>query len=260
MMPALRWVRRTLRERFGIWVLFEARNRAFSVLSRRQLRRWEDEQVARLRASVSLPHARVAVVMPTYRRPELLLRALESALRQTEPSVAVIIVDDGAGLPALPPDPRVAAVSLAKNTSILGMVRNVGIRLTQSDYIAFLDDDNEWEPDHLTTALDALSGGCDMVYTQVRRCWPDGTELDLLSRPFDRHAMADEAYVDVNAVVVRRTPDVRFSRIPRGKHTLPKEDWEFVYRLSKNRRVCHVEQPTVRYLVNPGSYYTTWNG
>lgn len=198
--------------------------------------------------------------MPTYRRPELLLRALESVLRQTEPSVVAIIVDDGAGLPKLPTHPRVAAISLAKNTGIVGLVRNVGIRLTQSDYIAFLDDDNEWEPDHLSTALDALSAGCEMVYTQVRRCRPDGTELDLLSRPFDRRAMADEAYVDLNAIVVRRDPEVEFSRIPRGKHTLPKEDWEFVYRLSKDRQVCHLERPTVRYLVNPDSYYTSWDG
>ncbi|WP_231591453.1 glycosyltransferase [Saccharothrix sp. ST-888] len=36
------------------------------------------------------------------------------------------------------------------------MVRNVGIRLSSSRYVAFLDDDNEWEPDHLGPAVGAL--------------------------------------------------------------------------------------------------------
>src|ERR1700677_1114083 len=37
---------------------------------------------------------RLTIVIPTFNRPELLPRAVESALRQTEP-VQIIIVDDG---------------------------------------------------------------------------------------------------------------------------------------------------------------------
>jgi hypothetical protein len=38
----------------------------------------------------------------------------------------------------------------------------------------------------------------------------------------------------------------------------PKEDWEFVYRLARRHRVEHVPVATVRYLVNPASYYSYW--
>jgi glycosyltransferase involved in cell wall biosynthesis len=142
---------------------------------------------------------------------------------------------------------------------VLGLVRNVGIRLTASDYIAFLDDDNAWREDHLANAIEVLERGPQIVYTAVERQLADGTVLDVLSHPFDRREFSDvSSYVDANSLVVRRDPGVIFSRIPRIRETLPKEDWEFVYRLSRTRRVEHLPVATVRYLVNSDSFYTSW--
>lgn len=252
--------RRALRDAFGLWPMHEARTKL--VLGRRvpALRRFEDAEVARLRAVVGeLPEALVATVMPTYRRPELLPAAVESALAQTVTDQVVIVVDDGGGLPALPSDPRLVAVSLSRNSAVLGLVRNVGIRLTRSRHIAFLDDDNTWRPDHLELAVAALRRGADLVYSAVERRRADGTVLDVLSEPFDRRTMVDgPSYVDSNSMVVRRAPDVLFSRVPRVKATMPKEDWEFAHRMSRRRVVRHVPEATVRYLVNEASYYTAW--
>src|SRR5262249_25573705 len=135
-------------------------------------------------------HALVATIVPTYRRPEQLRSAVRSALAQTITDHVVVVVDDGAGLPDLPADPRLWACSLSANTAVAGVVRNVGIRLTSSTYVAFLDDDNEWEPNHLEVALSALerrgsdpSRGPDLVYTALRRSLPDGRPLDVLSTP-----------------------------------------------------------------------------
>ncbi len=103
-----------------------------------------------------LPQARVATVITTYRRPEIVQRAIQSALAQTVRDQVIMVVDDAGGLPDLPQDPRVSGVSLSANVAIAGVVRNMGARLTRSEYVAFLDDDNEWEPNHLETALAAL--------------------------------------------------------------------------------------------------------
>lgn len=251
-----RWLRRTV----GLWPLFELRNKVLGLPATRRVRRAEDREVARLRRELGrLPSATVATVVPTYRRPQLLQEAVRSALDQTLRDHVVLVVDDGAGLPPLPEDPRLFAVSLSRNTGVLGSVRNTGIRLTGSRYVAFLDDDNEWAPHHLETAVAALEDGADLVYTAVERYRSDGTRVDVLSRVFDRHALRDEDnYLDINAVVVRRGPRVLFSRVPRVKATLPKEDWEFVFRLSRRLRVRHVAVPTVRYLVNDESFYTSW--
>lgn len=252
-------IKALIRRRIGLWRLYEYRNAIRFAVPSVRVRRVEDAEVNRLRTSQSkVPTALVATIMPSYKRPELLLRAVGSALNQTITDHVVVIVDDGGGLPALPDDPRLHVLELSTNTGVLGSVRNVGIRLSQSRYIAFLDDDNEWAPHHLQTALDALENGFDLVYTAVQRRRADGTLIHVLSEPFDRHKLADDSYVDANSVVVRRDPKVLFNRMPRVRSTLPKEDWEFVFRLSRTRRVLHVPESTVRYLVNEASFYTSW--
>ncbi|MGW2422936.1 glycosyltransferase family 2 protein [Streptomyces sp. NPDC001709] len=251
-----------LKRVFGWLVLFEARNKLLLAPSAVRLRRFEDTETRRLAAALGgrRPPALVATVIATHRRPEALLRAVDSALGQTVRDQVVIVVDDGAGLPVLPDDPRLTAVSLSRNTGVAGVVRNVGIRLTRSRYVAFLDDDNLWEPDHLQQALEALEspGGPDGVYTALRRLRPDGSELDVLSVPFDRRRAAHRSFLDTNAFVARRNRSLRFSRLRRTPEVLPREDWELIRRYSRRNEVRHLPRPTVRYLVNPDSFYTAW--
>ncbi|MFJ9823592.1 glycosyltransferase family 2 protein [Streptomyces sp. NPDC101160] len=250
-----------LKLRFGWLVLHELRNKVLLAPTAWRLRRFEDAETARLAKVLGRPPAaKVATVIATHRRPEALLRAVRSVLEQSVRDQVVLVVDDGAGLPELPDDPRLFAVSLARNTAVAGVVRNVGIRLTSSAYVAFLDDDNLWEPDHLKEALAALEapGGPDAVYTALRRVRPDGTDMDVLSVPFDRRRAAHQAFLDTNAFVARRTPALHFSRLRRTPAVLPREDWELIRRYARTHRVAHLARPTVRYLVNPGSFYTSW--
>ncbi|MFD8388633.1 glycosyltransferase family 2 protein [Streptomyces sp. NPDC059680] len=252
-----------LKRTFGWLVLFELRNKVLLLPSALRLRRLETAEVRRLAAAAApLPAALVATVIATHRRPDELRAAVRSALAQTVRDQVVVVVDDGAGLPELPDDPRLFAVSLARNTGVAGVVRNVGVRLTRSRYVAFLDDDNLWEPDHLERALAVLEspGGPDGVYTALRRVLPDGSERDILSVPFDRRRAARESFLDTNAFVARRNRALHFSRLRRTPDVLPREDWELVRRYSRRYRVRHVPYATVRYLVNPGSFYTTWSG
>jgi glycosyltransferase involved in cell wall biosynthesis len=247
---------------FGTWPLFEVRNKLLHWPGAVRAHGQELLEVRRLRPTVVVPQALVTTIVPTYRRPESLARAVRSALDQTVRDHVVVVVDDGAGLPPLPDDDRLVAVSLARNTGRAGVVRNVGIALSRSTYLAFLDDDNEWRPHHLATALEALTGAADpvdLVYTGVERVRPDGTTLDVLARPFARRTLRESCFVDTNSIVVRRGRGVRFSRLPRSGPNLPGEDWELVWRLSRRLRVRNVPETTVTYLVNPESYFTRWD-
>jgi len=250
------WIRKTI----GLWPAREMWN--FAVLGPRLpgLIRFENREVARLRSDLGqVPEAKIACIIPTFKRPQGLLKAIDSILGQQRQDFVIVVVDDGAGLPQLPADPRIFAVSLSRNSAVLGLVRNVGIQLSQSEYVAFLDDDNVWTRRHLSAAIDSLEKGADLVYTAVRRTRPDGSELDVLSKPFDRKRFSDEtSWVDANSIVLRRSSCLPFSRLPRTRYTLPKEDWEFVWRVSRRANVVHVPEVTVEYFVNPGSYYTSW--
>lgn len=251
-----RWVRKTI----GLWPALEWWNRILMASSLPRLRAFERAEVVRLTKVLGFrPEATVACIVPTYRRPERLVLAVNSILQQEFQDLVVLVVDDGAGLPDLPKDPRLFAVSLSSNSAVLGVVRNVGIKLTNSKYIAFLDDDNTWNSNHLAMAVKELETGADFIYTAIRRSTPDGVELDVISNVYDRRVLADgENYIDANSIVLRRSPKTLFSRLPRVKATLPKEDWEFAFRLTRRARVRHIAVPTVEYLVNADSYFTRW--
>ncbi len=259
----MRAVKNLLRRHIGWLPLYEARNKILRSHTAVPLKRFEDTEVARLAATLrEPPSASVATVVLTFRRPDDLRRAVDSVLGQTFRDQVVMVVDDGGGLPPLPDDPRLFAVSLSRNTRVAGVSRNVGIRLTRSEYVAFLDDDNRWHPKHLETALGRLetaeSPRLDAVYTAMRRVTPDGRLQDTLSVPFDRATARNSSYLDPNPLVAHRSRHLHFSRIRRGKEVTPREDWEMIFRYSRYHRIEHVAVPTVDYLVNPDSYWTTW--
>ena len=224
-------------------------------------RRWEDAEVARQRAAgVRPPAAGVDVVIPTFRRPEMLRAAVESVLRQTVQDLTVVVVDDGGGQTSgLPDDPRVHVVRLSRNARVLGVVNNIGIRLGCSPVIALLNDDNTWRPTHLESTLRALESGAGLVYAGLRRHEADGTTVDVLARPFDRSTLRRSTYTDSSALVVRRLPGLYFSRVPRDKHAFPKEDWEFVWRYSRRVPTALAPEVTVDYLIHDESYLTDWS-
>jgi glycosyltransferase involved in cell wall biosynthesis len=93
----------------------------------------------------------VSAVIPTRDRPELLAWAIRSALRQTWPRMEVIVVVDGPDpdtatyLESLT-DPRVRVVFLGERCGGSD-ARNAGVRAARGDWIAFLDDDDEWLPE-----------------------------------------------------------------------------------------------------------------
>jgi glycosyltransferase involved in cell wall biosynthesis len=240
--------------------LYELRLRTTRLHRSIALRAAESHEVdVALRALGHMPTARVVTVIATYKRRDLLLRAVASALEQDVDDHAVVVVDDGGGLPALPPDGRLTAVSLTRNLKVAGVTRNVGIRISRSEYLAFLDDDNEWRPDHLPRSLRAHARGAELTYTALERVRRDGSVVDVFSVPFDRRTARDTAFADTSAIVVRRHPRVLFSRTPRYFGEFPGEDWEFAYRLSRRLRTEHLPEPTVRYRLDVGSYWTDWS-
>lgn len=97
--------------------------------------------------------------MPASRASGWLLEALDSVLAQELADLEVIVTDDSTGdiaaLLARRPDPRVRVVV---NEEPLGFARNHcrALSLASADVIAFLHDDDRWEPGYLSAAVDVL--------------------------------------------------------------------------------------------------------
>ncbi|MEO6747952.1 MAG: glycosyltransferase, partial [Casimicrobiaceae bacterium] len=143
--------------------------------------RVDDDRIARIACG-----PRVSVVVPTYGRRVLLKAAVRSALAQDYVNLEVLvvadhdpafdaIVDDFAG------DARVHLHNLEQNHGAGGAVpRNHALQIASGDYIAYLDDDNEWEPEHLSSIYEAMrSSGAAFGFSSMQ---VDGTDL-FFSRP-----------------------------------------------------------------------------
>ena len=144
----------------------------------------------------------ITVRIPTYNRVETLLeRTLPSVLAQTYPHFEVVVVGDhctddtGARLAALDDD-RVRFHNLPYRADYPQDDRqrwmvagtpgvNIGNELARGDWIAPLDDDDTWTPDHLERLLDlALAGRYEVAYGRLhRRDVLDGSELDIYRYP-----------------------------------------------------------------------------
>ena len=103
-------------------------------------------------------HPLVSEVIPTHNRPELVGRAVLSALSQTYTNTEVMVVVDGpdkATTDALCSvnDPRLKVVLLPERVGG-AEARNIGARAARAEWIAFLDDDDEWLPEKLDAQLE----------------------------------------------------------------------------------------------------------
>lgn len=95
----------------------------------------------------------ISVVIPSHRRPALVQRAVRSVLAQTFSDLEVIVVLDGgdpeseARLKAVD-DARLRVISVPEPVGG-SSARNIGVLAARAEWIAFLDDDDEWFPQKL---------------------------------------------------------------------------------------------------------------
>lgn len=99
----------------------------------------------------------LSIIIPTHNRPQLLQRAIRSALAQTLPDIEIIVVDDGSKPPvALSDYPQVKIIRLSPNQGGAA-ARNRGAEIAKARWITYLDDDDELMPQMAQVSLDAIA-------------------------------------------------------------------------------------------------------
>lgn len=196
----------------------------------------------------------VSVVIATYRRAALVPRAIRSVLDQTVASLEVIVVDDAS------PDDTERAVNAIDDARIryirhelnrgLPASRNTGMRLARGEFIAFLDDDDEWFPTK--------------IETQVALCIDSGF-----------HAALSASFINDGEMLRFDSPEVTSNDLRRGNDFAPGsgllaeagvlkelwfdesigqgEDWDMLIRIVQRKyRIGYVDEPLYR--VNDGGH------
>ncbi|MFC9660054.1 glycosyltransferase family 2 protein [Nocardia sp. NPDC127606] len=186
----------------------------------------------------------ISVIIPTFNRPGALHRALRSLMRQEFTDFEVIVVDDGATVPARPVTDnwRAALPIRLIETDHHGVsaARNTGLAAANGEYVTFLDDDDLVFPRHLRAAHTVLDRGtADAVYggALVSSRWIETTPRNTRWLPrknyeFDSRFLLTANYIHTGSLVCRNFTDTAARFSESMTHC---EDWDLS--LSLHRRL-----------------------
>ena len=209
---------------------------------------------------------KVSVVIPTYNRKDFLGRAVASVLNQTFQSFEIIVVDDASqdNAEAIVRGFRDGRLKYVRHEFRKGgsAARNTGILRSTGDYIAFLDDDDEWLPKKLekqVAVLERSSRSTGAVYTGY-------FIVDSLSgeNPRERTAvkrgnLLNELLVHncvggTSSVIVKREC---FERVGLFDEDLPSfQDYDLWIRMAREYNFDCISEPLGKYYVHDKKIWT----
>ncbi len=200
----------------------------------------------------------VSVIVPTYNRPDRLRMALESLNSQQYQDFEVIVVNDG----TTPVESVVAETNRAGRTTLvnhdrnrgLAGARNTGLRHATGTYVAYLDDDDRFLPDHLGTLVAFLERGTHQVaYTDAWRVSEQetGAEATVLRRDrpysyeFDAQRLLVHNYIPVLCLMHRRSCLDEVGLF--DESLFVHEDWDLWIRMATCYPFAHIAQTTAEF-------------
>jgi len=118
--------------------------------------------------------SRIAVVLPVFNRAGWVGEAIDSVLAQTFSDFALWVVDDGStdGTPEILEryGERIRVIRLGENRGV-SFARNSAIRVSKSEWVAFLDSDDLWEPEKLERQMALADENPETVLIHTDEVW-----------------------------------------------------------------------------------------
>ncbi len=200
----------------------------------------------------------VSVIVPTHNRPEMVADAVKSVLDQKYKNFELLVVNDAG------PDIEPIITSMNGKSNItyvrhsvnrgLAAARNTGIKLSRGKYIAYLDDDDIFYPDHLETLVHYLENSDHkIVYTDAHRAHQVKENGQYVTQKIDLPYSQDFDYDQI--LVSNFVPVLCFmheksclDKTGLFDESLPVvEDWDLWIRMSRFYEMPHIKKVTAEF-------------
>lgn len=198
----------------------------------------------------------VSIVIPTRNREHLLKRAVNSVLNQTFTNYEIIIIDDFSDNQVTDNKGLIKyeKIKIIRHSEQKGgsAARNTGIRNASGDFIAFLDDDDEWMPPKLEQQVQLFKNSkknTALIYTGVKVIDENNSNYVKVMVPSIRGEKTFEKLLEKNylgttsSIMVKKTAieDVGFF-----DESLPaRQDLDLYLRIAKLYSIDFIEEPLV---------------
>lgn len=211
----------------------------------------------------------ISVIIPTRNRPKLLVKAISSALQQDFTELEVIVVLDGddcatSDILETFRDPRLRSIYLAANVGA-SEARNIGVQAAKGEWVAFLDDDDEWLPQKLSRQFEAaylsnakwpiVSSGMlvrTAEYEMIRPLRVYDSRKSVSDYLFCRRSLQDGPFaMQTSTLFVRRE---LMLAVPFREGLTRHQDWDWLLRVERVPGVefAVIEHPLVIYRAEDG--------
>ncbi len=193
----------------------------------------------------------ISVIIPSYNRQHVLIRALRSIYAQTLSPYEVIVVDDGSNddtkmlIQQNYPD----VIYFYQENQGVSAARNTGIKKAQGEWLAFLDSDDEWLPTKLAMQMQALKQSEDLV-CHTEEIWiRNGVRVNQKNKHQKAGGWIFKQCLPLcamspSSILIHR--DV-FNTVGLFNPELPAcEDYDLWLKIASAYRVTFVEQPQIK--------------
>jgi LmbE family N-acetylglucosaminyl deacetylase len=194
----------------------------------------------------------VSVVVRTKDRPALLREAIDSVRATGYPAEIVLVNDGGAAH-------SIEGVKRIEHDASRGRAEaaNAGVRAASNAYIAFLDDDDLYYPEHLAVLVNAAQSSTKTPYADAVSSFVSDGETHwrtrIFSTPFDRDLLLVDNYIPLPTLLLRRDDILDLGGFDTSFELF--EDWDLLIRLAQRGDFVHVPRVTceIRHVEGAGS-------
>jgi len=212
----------------------------------------------------------VSVIITTYKRsPEIVKRAAKSVLNQSYKNIELLIIDDSPDTYELRDSVRDMVHSLGESVCYIQhkknmgacAARNTGLNVAKGEYIAFLDDDDEWLPEKIEKQLSVFkkNKNAAIVYCGRYSYYVKEQKTVVQKTKFKNGYVFDSLILE-NFIGSTSFPLIRKSVIEKlggfDINMKAAQDYEMWLRIAKEYEVDYIKEPLVRYYVHEGDQIT----